>query len=66
MKLPDDMHGTALDLAGALVHASERTDTRAEWWLYGELRDSSCSTTCLSPADFLAIPSHRASVGTPL
>ncbi|HEY1141025.1 MAG TPA: hypothetical protein VGE88_12585, partial [Lysobacter sp.] len=39
MKLSDDMHGTVLDLADALVHASERTDTRAKWRLYGELRD---------------------------
>ena len=39
MKLPDDMHGTVLDLAAALVHASERADTRAKWRLYGELRD---------------------------
>jgi hypothetical protein len=39
MKLPDDMHGTVLDLAAALVHASEHADTRAKWRLYGELRD---------------------------
>jgi hypothetical protein len=39
MKLPDDVHGTVLDLTGALVHASEHADTRAKWRLYGELRD---------------------------
>ena len=39
MKLSDDMHGTVLDLASALVHASERADTRVKWRLYGELRD---------------------------
>lgn len=39
MALSDDMHGTVADLAGALVHASERADTLAKWRIYGELRD---------------------------
>jgi hypothetical protein len=39
MKLHEDVHGRVLDLASALVNASERADTRARWQLYGELRD---------------------------
>lgn len=39
MAVPTDVHARVLDLVTDLTDASLRDDTRAQWRLYGELRD---------------------------